>query len=205
MNFQTARANPGKFTKMIGTATKLDIKSGDYGPYGLGSITDTYGESQNVLFASSEKSPLVGDSCLHQPASWAVRYDANTQKYKVYFEGFQIEHSTTFPAQISPPQIAHPVSQLPPQGPQNARQATNARQVSPDSLFIGKQAVWKGYCEAVKNSEGAFDVNIAIDQCWQVWNKFMIPEAQPLELANNPNDFQQFADEHPVEQDGNPY
>jgi hypothetical protein len=92
-----------------------------------------------------------------------------------------------------------------PQRSQNAPQATNSCQVSPDSLFIGKQAVWKGYCETVKNSEGVFDVNIAIDQCWQVWNKFIIPEAQPLEPADNPNDFQQFANEHPVEQDDIPW
>ncbi len=172
MNFEQSRANPGKWVTMVGTATKLDIKTGDYGPYGLGSITDTYGESQGVLFASSEKSPLVNVSCLKEPASWAVKYDANTQKYKVYFNQFQ---------QGLPKGSAGPG---PPQGPQQPRQATKAPVTDKDHMII-RQTAGKVFATLYANrSENmAFDGFVADCEAFTqyVINGLPKPKEQPFE------------------------
>ncbi len=88
MNFQTARNSPGNFVQMQGTAVKFDIKSGEYGDYALGSITDNTGFNQKVFFAASDDSPLPDDSVKGQLANWGVKFDANKQKFKAYFNGY---------------------------------------------------------------------------------------------------------------------
>jgi hypothetical protein len=192
MNFQTVNQSQGQYIKMWAQIVNAKpVKQGKYGPNADILLMDQNNVKQAVNISAGQYNGLIPNTT-HVGQNYEFSIKAAQTQQGLRYYGFCSEK-----AQAGPPNA--------PQGPQNARQATNARPVSPDSLFIGKQAVWKGYCEAVKNSEGAFDVNIAIDQCWQVWNEFITPEAQPLELANDPNDFQQFADEHPVEQDGNPY
>ena len=124
MNFQTVRNNPGKFIQMQATAIKFDIKTGEYGNYALGNIIDTTGENQKVFFAASDDSPLPDVSCKQQLAVWATRFDANTQKYKVYFNGFVQQQ----PTGAQPAQVPQTASQGSPQMPQAPPQATNAPQ-----------------------------------------------------------------------------
>ena len=119
MNFQEARNIPGKFVSILGTAIRFELKEGNFGPYGLGDIRDANGEEQGVLFASSDKSPLPSTTCVNQMAGWGIKYDANTQNYKAYFNGLvgqnqQQPQQRRLASQQRP--SAAPQSQKPPQG-----------------------------------------------------------------------------------------
>ncbi len=91
MNFAICRGTPGTWFTIQGTATKFDLRKGDYGDYGLGSLTDTDGESQDVLFTSKKGKPTPTADCLNRLATYGALYDANTQKYKVMFNSFAVD------------------------------------------------------------------------------------------------------------------
>lgn len=130
MNFQVAMNNPGKFEKMQGTVNKFDVKTGEYGDYALGEITDNENCTKKVFFAASDDSPLPDKAtCFNKLGIWAVRYDANTQRIKVYFNGLVAQQLQPQATQQAPPQTA--------QGQQQPAQQPNPALPLPES---GKQA-----------------------------------------------------------------
>ena len=110
MNFQAVRNNPGKYEQMQGTAVKFDIKTGEYGNYALGKMTDNLGETVKMFYASSDDSPCPDIGCMNKLGIWSVRFDANKGQYKAYFNSLVAQ-------QLQPPQGS-------PQGHQNAPQGT---------------------------------------------------------------------------------
>lgn len=87
MNLQHAKNNPGKFHKVRATATKFDVKQGDYGEYALGILRDEMGNEEKVLFAVKEGNILPNISSAQQLGIWGIRYDANTDNFKAYYNG----------------------------------------------------------------------------------------------------------------------
>jgi hypothetical protein len=92
MNWQDCRNAPGKWKPIEGTATKFDLRDGQYGPYALGTVRDSTGEDAKVLFSSKDNAedpkdnkPLPDAGCLNRPAVWVGLYDANKQQYRVLF------------------------------------------------------------------------------------------------------------------------
>ena len=119
MNFQHTRNNPGKSEQMQGTAVKFDIKTGEFGDYALGKMTDNLGETVQMFYASSDDSPLPDIGCMNKLCIWGVKYDANTQRYKAYFNGFV---GAVQQGQVEPYQ--------PPQRPQTPPQQSNSPQAT---------------------------------------------------------------------------
>ena len=121
MNFQHARNNPGKSEQIQGTAIKFDIKThAEYGDYALGKMTDNLGETVEMFYAASNDSPLPDKGCMNKLCIWGVKYDANTQKYKAYFNGLVAQQLQPQQGQVTPYQ--------PPQRPQTPPQQPNSAQ-----------------------------------------------------------------------------
>lgn len=104
MNLQHAKNNPGKFHELRATATRFDVKDGQYGYYGLGAIKDELDNEEDVLFAVKKGDTLVDAATAMQLCIWAVRYDANDGNYKAYFKGTVAKQLQGTPQ--SPPQPA---------------------------------------------------------------------------------------------------
>jgi len=117
MNFQHARNNPGKSEQIQGTAVKFAIKAGEFGNYALGKMTDNLGETVDMFYASSDDSPLPDIGCMNKVGIWGVKYDANTQRYKAYFNGLVAQQMQPQQGQVTPYQ--------PPQRPQTPPQQAN--------------------------------------------------------------------------------
>lgn len=163
MNFQTARSAPGTIVQMQGIATTWDYKpQGTYGPYALADILDTAGETQKVLISGSSQSVLPGPEVQNQPGLWGIKYDANTQKLKGYFNGYA-QQGQAPQTQAPPPQQAlPPQSQLPHQAPQNYSQAPQNQPQSTQApqggrnatgVSIERQCVVKAVCEVAGRRE----------------------------------------------------
>ena len=102
MNLQHAKNNPGTFQQMRATATKFDVKQGDFGPYALGTLKDELGDEEKVLFAVKKGETLVDACCAMELGIWAIRYDANTGKFKAYYNGSvakQLQNGQQAPSQ----------------------------------------------------------------------------------------------------------
>lgn len=121
MNLQHAKNNPGKFHELRATATRFDVKNGQYGYYGLGAIKDELGNEEDVLFAVKKGDTLVDANTAMQLCIWAVRYDANDGNYKAYF-------NSTVAKQL----------QGSPQSPQKEPESTNAPRQGNNDVEIRK-------------------------------------------------------------------
>jgi hypothetical protein len=93
-----------------GTATKFDLKDGQYGPYALGMVRDSTGEAAKVLFSSRDNAddpkdnkPLPDAGCLNRPALWVGIYDANKTQYKVLFNYYTGPERPPHPQAASQP------------------------------------------------------------------------------------------------------
>ena len=114
MNLQHAKNNPGTFQQMRATATKFDVKQGDYGPYALGTLRDEMGNEEKVLFAVKQDETLVDACCAKELGIWGVKYDANTGKFKAYYNGSvakQLQNQQQAPQNT--PQSPQPPAQRP--------------------------------------------------------------------------------------------
>lgn len=113
MNLQHAANNPGKFHEMRAKATKFDVKEGDYGLYALGTLKDELGNEEKVLFAVKKGETLVDAATAKQLCIWGVKYDANTDNFKAYFNStvakqLQGQQGAQQPAQSTNPQYNAP-------------------------------------------------------------------------------------------------
>jgi hypothetical protein len=178
MNFQAARNAPGTFVQMQGVISNYTVTQGNFGPYGMGDLADAVLETQKVLVASSNNSPLPGLECNNQPALWGIRFDANTQKYKAYFNGYAQQGQQQAPSQQyqqPAPQAPAPQYQPPPQTPQNypqtpqnRPQATQAPQVpvNAERTSIERQVCVKAACRVA--AVGGQSVHEILDWCNQL-------------------------------------
>ena len=160
-------------------------------------IGDDTGESHNVkIYLGSN--PDMNDSMLTQ--RFPFRIAPNAFKGKMYYTGFWEAGQSHMQA----PQAAQPhapyqgqqqAPQHAPQGPPQGRQSTNApqRPVSAESLFIGKQAVVKGVCDALSHSTENFDADLFVATCWKIWNGFVVADTEPLGKAPQPQTFTETA------------
>lgn len=155
MNWTHCRNNPGTWQTMRGTATKYDTKTGQYGDYALGNITDDLGESIQVLFGSNDKSPLPGAQCVGHIAIWGGLYDANTQKYKAMFNNYAQSQQPPAQQAPAPPQQAYQPP-APPQAPAAPPQHRQPPQ-DPTRVSIERQCAWKAACRI---AAGAGDMTL---------------------------------------------
>ena len=151
MNFQTVRQANGAQVVINATATQIDGTS--FIPSGTAKqnckFTDANGEQQSVTIWQGNGEPIpLG--CQSQTLS--INISSKTDRGRTYYGGFwqsgaqvpqrsqgaDIEHSTAFPSQISPPQAP----QQPPQATKPPPQQRNSREVS-----IERQAAFKAACE----------------------------------------------------------
>lgn len=154
MNFQVAMNNPGKFEKMQGTVNKFDVKTGEYGDYALGEITDNENCTKKVFFAASDDSPLPDKAtCFNKLGIWAVRYDANTQRIKVYFNGLVAQQLQPQATQQAPPQTA--------QGQQQSTQQSNLPQGSDIARIAERIAI---ALEKIAGNEQSFEKKYNLDE-----------------------------------------
>ena len=87
---------------MRGTATKFDVKDGDYGFYALGTFKDELGSEEKMFFAVKKGDTLVDVATAMQLCLWGIKYDANTDNYKAYFNNLVAKQLQDNPQ--SPPQ-----------------------------------------------------------------------------------------------------
>ncbi len=116
MNLQHAKNNPGKFHEMRAKATKFDVKEGDYGLYALGTLKDELGNEEKVLFAVKKDDILVDASSAMELGIWGVKYDANTGKFKAYYNGSVAKQLQNQQQAPSPPAQATNYQSPAPQG-----------------------------------------------------------------------------------------
>lgn len=144
MNWNHCRNNPGTWQTMRGTATRYEPKTGQFGDFALGDITDDLGESVQVLFGSNDKSPLPGPQCVGHIAIWGGIYDANTQKYKAMFNSYA--HSQQPAAQQAPPPPQQGYQPPPQQQPTPPPPPQRQPPQDPTRVSIERQCAWKAAC-----------------------------------------------------------
>lgn len=115
MNFQAVFNAPGTYITMRGTPTKYDFQQGQFGPYALGDLVDDAGQSVQVLFSGTKKVALPQQSLLNVPCIWSVKYDANSQDTKAYFQSQVQQGAAPQQAQPQGGQSPPPQAQQPPQ------------------------------------------------------------------------------------------
>jgi len=124
MNFQMCQQSAGKYLMLSGIATRYEIIDGQWGPYGLGSLRDSTGRTEDMMFASSDKSPLPPQSLLNIPCVYTVQWDANKQKFKAYFKSYANQQQ--MPNAYQAPRQASQNAQQPPQQPAQSTNQNNA-------------------------------------------------------------------------------
>ena len=160
MNLQAAFETPGYWQVVTGTPRRYELKSGQYGPYALGTMEDNTGAVVEMMFSGGKETALPPQSLLNVPCLWAVKYDANTQKYKALFKQYAAQGAPQQAPQ-SPPQR--------PQTPPQAAKAPNVAQTTSNEAYIQReeakqvsierQCAWKGACQVYSTTPPNEDMN----------------------------------------------
>jgi hypothetical protein len=195
MNFQAARNAPGQILRMQGIVSNYTVSQGNFGPYGMGDLADTAGEIQKTLITVGKNSTvgLPGPECNGLPAMWGIKFDANNQNYKAYFNGYAGQQQVP-PQQYQQPaaQAVAPQYQPPPQAPQNypqmaqsPPQATQPPQVpvNAERTSIERQVCVKGAC-AVAAGVGGLPIHEVLDWCNQLHQWIRTGEIPYSEVAS---------------------
>ena len=174
VNLQHAKANPGKFHEMRATATRFDVKDGQYGWYALGAIKDEPGNEEDVLFAVKKGETLVDANTAMKLCIWAVRYDANDGKYKAYFKGTVAKQLQDTPQ--SPPQPAN-YQQPTPQGKKEPVTQNDAYKMVRDNVV----------CAFIQSGELKLDdLSTEVATAINKWVKFILTNDNPNWVGDNP-------------------
>ena len=143
---------------MRGTPTRYVMKSGQYGPYALGKFRDDQNTEVDMIFSGGKNSPLPNENLVGIPTIWAVKWDANKQKYSALFNSYAGQ------AHGQPGPVNPYGSQNAQQAPQGGPGRPNAAQMAQDtkSTSIERQAVAKAVLGSPKCPD---DLGLIVKWC----------------------------------------
>lgn len=160
MNFQSVKASPGQYIQLQAAIVEIKHITGDYGPYALGKAQDNQGFVEEVFFTIKKGAQFPTGLAAGHSCNWAGRWDANTQKMKLYFDSMaqrDVAAQAPVPAPPQakesffnvPPQEPYHVPVQQPQAPQAPPQAPNAPRPTRDAtgVSIERQCTVKAVCE----------------------------------------------------------
>jgi hypothetical protein len=155
MNFQSVKAAPGQYIQLQAAIVEIKHQSGEYGDYALGKAQDNTGQVEQVMFTCKKEMQFPTGLAAGHSCNWAGKYDANTQRMKLFF-GSMAQRDVAAQAPATPPPQAPPPT--PPAAPYHEPAGRDATGVS-----IERQCVVKAVGEIA--SRRNMDLGEAIKWC----------------------------------------
>jgi len=178
MNFQQVMAAPGQYIQLQATITDIKHMNGEYGSYALGKAQDNQGQVASVMFTCKKEMQFPTGLAAGHRCNWAGKFDANTQKMKLFFGSMaQADVAAQAPAQAPPqgpitpaaqalPPLPDPLPPYPPVSP-GATHAIETRHVpvgrDATGVSIERQATVKAVCERYAGTDA--DLATMLDAC----------------------------------------
>lgn len=163
MDFAHVIQAPGKYIDLQVVVTDIQHRTGDWGNWATGKAMDGPGISKDVSFAvagnDQQGNPKVfpTDLAINHRINCAGKFDANTNKMRIYFNSYSQEQApppNSYPPVQQPAPQQQPYQQPAPQQPRPTPPPTR----DATGVSIERQAAWKSACEvAARRSPMSLD------------------------------------------------